>query len=128
MGRTSIINIRPRIFRQFFPLQINNTNLVRQTWIHPSEPDLISYIVSENGLDAATNTMAALFHNGDFVVLNSQGKPEISLNTVRSRVISGTEQIIHNETITVTNQNVAIANTDWTSTRPRDHNTRIYSD
>lgn len=126
MGYTSITNIRPRIFQPLFPLQVNNTNPVRQTWIYPSRPDLIAFLVSENGLDSAADTMAALFHNGDFVVLNSQGRPAISVKIVLSRVINGTEQTVSNETITVANQNVMITNTDWTPVHPGDWNTRIY--
>ena len=126
MGNTSIKKIRPRIFQPLFPLHVNDTNLVRQTWIYPSKPDLIALIVSQNGLDYATDTMAELFHKGDHVVLNCQGRPSISVNIVLYRVIDGTEQVISNETIAVANQNVTIMNTDWTLARPEDWNTRIY--
>ena len=125
MGLTAITNTIPKNYQPLFPLQVCNPNLTRLQWVYPSTPSPIAYLVSQNCLDSATSSTFGLYHNGDFVVLNAQGRPATIVDVLVSRVVNGTEQTVSSQNITISDQNVIITNNEGTPVHPGDWNTIV---
>jgi hypothetical protein len=121
MGKTAADEPWNR-YLQFFPLEVYNTDEVRQPWQSPAI-DVAEYVVDQHGVDLLECYRLEIRENNDFVTLKYG---LIVLVIVNHRLANESLEFISEEKIRIAEQ-LTICNRQFTTDHPGDWNTIVYA-